>query len=621
LPVELTMINALPTHVNPHLMQAVDDANPPYRLYFLDENTDLKSGEFWVFGERTADMVISTSPRQTHLVVTLTNGPVPNQVDVSVAKTTQTIRFKAPGEQRRLVFPLTWSMPYFQSSLYPVKIRSHTGFVPKFLPQTRMTDLRYLGCRVHFSLNPLEIGQVYLAIENPQAALPILEQVVKNQPHDIHSRYYLGLAYQQAGKPEAAISELAYCQTLLPEFQTAFPHTIYEAEDLQQQTGTIIAQADASNGKVVVSQPGTDSAGFLVYGPYVEFKPGQYQARYRMKVGKPGDTPVVQNKTALFFDVYNSKQELCLQRDSLLVEEAEYDSGEGYRDYTVNFDLVSPTTLEFRVETTGTVPVAVDRIEVYPRQPVQIYQTLAHAKSSLGMVQQAYQFLQQATAIDPWTPALQIDVLQALLRLQQWENAVQFAKRTGRFALTHTGLVTYLDPQLTSLPFDVPDVVAQFYKDVYTHFAPEYALVHQFGDQLASIGYDLGTEKLVPGGQFTIRYYWKALKSMHEDYAIFVHFAKKGKLLTPEIVAKFKRKLDRPITDLFQQDHQPVDSVYPTHTWLAQELIREQYTVTVPPEIEPGTYEIWIGVWNPFTQTRLQSDGKTKVKIGELVID
>lgn len=652
LPVELTMINAIPTHVNPHLLQVAHAEEPSYRIYFVDENaTDLSAREFWVQGERTSESVILTGEPQSHLVLTITNGPIANRVDVSVAGTTQSIRFTTPREQKYLVFPLKWSMPYFSSSLYPVKIRSHTGFVPKFIPATELTDPRYLGCRVNISLNSLEVGKAYLENGQPQKALTVIEPAVQKDPDDIQGRYYLGMAYLQAGNAEAAIKELERCKTLLPDFRktvlsenfsgidilkaslpiervtesdlASFLHPltrVYEAENLLQKTGNVVAQPNASNRKVVRFNPAKDSPGFIVYGPYTEFPAGQYQARYRMKIRKPSEDLSGKSGVALFFDVYNPQYGV-LQKDNILIQEAEYEQPDEYREYTLNFELGHLAKLEFRVETTGQAQIIVDKIEVYPLLPLQIYQGLARAKSSIGAYEDAYQDLQQILEVDPWTLELQIDFLQVLLKSEQWETALQFIKSSGRFSEAHTGIVTYLDPQISNLSFDLPESLARFYNKVYTRFSPEIELPHNFGEKLVLIGSDIKADNLGPGGQFSITYYWKSLTPVHENYAIFVHFTKKGKIFDPETISKIKRKLRRPITDMFQQDHQPLHGAYPTSKWIANERIREQYNVTVPPEIEPGTYEIWIGVWNPFTKTRLKTDaGKTKVKIGEIHI-
>jgi hypothetical protein len=84
------------------------------------------------------------------------------------------------------------------------------------------------------------------------------------------------------------------------------------------------------------------------------------------------------------------------------------------------------------------------------------------------------------------------------------------------------------------------------------------------------------------------------------------------------VLAKIQRAVGIPVTTMFQHDHQPLHGTYPTSRWFAGELIREQYELTVPPNLEPGIYTIWIGLWNPLTHERLQSREHTKIQIGEL---
>jgi len=107
---------------------------------------------------------------------------------------------------------------------------------------------------------------------------------------------------------------------------------------------------------------------------------------------------------------------------------------------------------------------------------------------------------------------------------------------------------------------------------------------------------------------------------MEADYAFFVHFIKEGEWLVSETTSKIKRRLGFPVRQMFQQDHEPLNGAYPTSVWIPGELVRERYDVIVPPELEPGTYTIWIGVWNPLTKKRLHSGDANKIKIGEITI-
>ena len=559
LPVELTLIDTLPTNVNHHLMRMMHEVDPPFRLYFVDEYAaDISSRGFWVQGKRTAEMVVRTYEPQDHLVVAVTNGPIGNQVDVTVAGQTQSIRFQAPRETKQLVFPLQWSMPYFDSSLYPVKIRSHTGYVPRFTAGTASNDQRFLGCRVRLSLNPLDIGQAYLANDQPGEASAILEALVKKQPENIQARYYLALAYQQTGKLEAAAQELEHCNHLLPNFRQTIlqqcetqgttctselvktdPHPQdmqehiadflqpitrrYEAEQLSRKTGNISRQDAASNGKVVVFDPAKNPPEYLVYGQYATYPPGLYQARFRIQSQKSYDDRAQPLGTAFFIEVYN-KDLGILEREGIFLENRQKTQPAEFREYTLNFDLAYSATLEFRVETTGYARVAVDKIDVYPRLPQQIYRAVAQVKLSNGAYDDALSDLEQLLIIDPWSPSLQIDALKAELDAQKWENALEIITKHQDLSNMRTGIA--------SVVVDAEQIVNPRLRDylerLYAHFVPQIPCEHIFDQTLALIGYDLAPTTTTAGDRFRIQYFWKALRPVDEDYTVFVHFKRKG---------------------------------------------------------------------------------------------
>ena len=654
LPVELTLIDTIPTNVNHHLMQTADQSEPPYRVYFVDENiSDLSPYDFWVKGEDSAEMVLRTEQPQQHLVIRLTNGPIPNQVDVSVAKQRQSIRLDLPGEQRQLIFPLEWSMPYFRSHLYPLTIRSHTGFVPKFTPNSPLQDTRYLGCRVSFALDSLAVARAYLEHGEPQEAIRILEPETRTDPKNIRTRYYLGHAYQQAGMLEASLEQFEQGQRLLPVFQDTFRasctsldkactflasptlekqapiadfstwlHSItrrFEAEDSRRTTGKVIESEGASQGKAVLFIPGQHPPARLVYGQDAKLPAGHYQAKYLVKVDNTSSTTIPSGAVACYTDIYHRKRGVLVQ-DTIFVADSTYSQSEGYREYTLNFEITRPLTLEFRVRTTGSAAVEVDWIDVYPRLPLQLYQALSASKQLQGDHEDLLHDLQETFDVDPWSSDLQRQLLETLLQTGQWEQALALSKNSGKFSDMHTGFATYLLESISKISKTqvLPESVVQFSQNLSAKFLPEISSYHAFEDKLALLGYSLSTDTIAPGAHFTIGYYWKSLDRLEKNYTIFVHFTKQGKRL-PEPFAKIARKFTS-TADMFQQDHEPLNGRYPTSHWIPHELIHEQYDVPVPANLEPGRYEIWLGVWNPFTGTRLESNGNRKVKIGTLDI-
>ena len=80
---------------------------------------------------------------------------------------------------------------------------------------------------------------------------------------------------------------------------------------------------------------------------------------------------------------------------------------------------------------------------------------------------------------------------------------------------------------------------------------------------------------------------WHALKRMPESYKVFAHLRRAG---TDEIVS--------------QVDAIPRNWTYPTDWWEANEFITD--TLSIPlNDIEPGQYELWLGLYDDETGERL----------------
>jgi hypothetical protein len=325
--------------------------------------------------------------------------------------------------------------------------------------------------------------------------------------------------------------------------------------------------------------------------------------------------------TALFLDVYSQKYSMPLVRQTIAAEIREKPTIQDYREYTLPFTLDHPTSVEFRVETTGYAHVLVDKIDVQPQLPARLHHALASVYLQQNNYEAAYEYLTKALKDDVDNSTLHMKFLTTLLALERWEEAHQFLTEHGFLSNYHTGLITFLDPERVGNT--LPESLQQIYATNLPAFVPEYPVEAQFADKLSLLGYDLQGERIAPGGEISVSYYWKALEAMDEDYVIFVHFIRREhSMLDPETVTRLKRKFGRPITDWFQQDHEPLSGAYPTSQWIPGELVREDYIVAIPPGIEPGEYEIWLGVWNPLTETRLSTaHEKNKVRIGTFWID
>lgn len=666
LPVELTLLNTLPTNVNSRLTQSDPPGEKPlHRFYYFDENiVEQTSREFYVRGKRQADAALRLFQPQPYLTMNVMNGPLANQVEVSVAGQTQTIDFAAALQTKQLVFPLKDAVPFFKSLVYPISIRSTTGFVPKFTAGTGLNSPRYLGCLAQMSFDPFDAASAFVAQDKANDAIPLLESVLQQSPDHIRARALLATAYLQAGRWEEAAARFQECAAQMPQFAVSFQNAVeklnapkrgktpekqsddqsgladygaelsketnpaedhsarsyfkteisgttlglrFEAENMSRGTGDTEADAAASNGSVAEFRADKDPAGFLVYGPEITLPAGTYQVKFR--ASSTPKTAMTQAFPPLAFtlDVYSKRHGVLIKRGV----PADTAAPPRFRDYTLDVTLFSPDTLEFRVETTGMAFVNVDTVEVYPRLPLDALQGMAETAAQLGKTDAAIEYWRQTLAIDSGSPAAQSAYLRLLFAQKQWDEARQFISEHADFSEFHTGLLS--DLLETS---DAPDALTT----LIPHFAPQTPAQIAFGDALEFSGHTLSSDALKPGDTLRVEYFWKGLRRMEEDYTIFAHVIRKGTLFTSERAFKLKRKFGI-APGMFQHDHRPLDGTYPTTAWQPHERVRDLYAAPIPSDMRPGAYDIWIGVWNPLTKERLKTaDGAERIRIGEIVI-
>lgn len=112
-----------------------------------------------------------------------------------------------------------------------------------------------------------------------------------------------------------------------------------------------------------------------------------------------------------------------------------------------------------------------------------------------------------------------------------------------------------------------------------------HPITYIFDDKIAFLGYDMTPETVSLGQKYHITYYWKSLAPVKKDYTSFVHITdERGKIK-------------------FQQDH---DLPLKTSRWKAGDVIAEKYDVTVPENIDEGTYMIRFGLYDASSGERMQ---------------
>lgn len=123
-----------------------------------------------------------------------------------------------------------------------------------------------------------------------------------------------------------------------------------------------------------------------------------------------------------------------------------------------------------------------------------------------------------------------------------------------------------------------------------------------FGAQIGLVGYEI-TENETEG-QLELTLYWQASRTPSEDYKVFVHLS----------------QLDENIVS--QRDSVPDNGARPTTGWLPGEFIIDRYNLQAP----PGEYRLWVGMYDPLTQSRLPISGPVessaeRLLLTEIVVD
>ncbi len=101
------------------------------------------------------------------------------------------------------------------------------------------------------------------------------------------------------------------------------------------------------------------------------------------------------------------------------------------------------------------------------------------------------------------------------------------------------------------------------------------------------LGYDLPQTEVAPGGVITLTLYWRCELPLDASYTVFTH------LLDPDELVRG------------QVDSPPQGGAAPTTTWLAGEIIVDEYRIPVDGDALAGSYRIEVGMYDPATIVRL----------------
>ena len=172
-----------------------------------------------------------------------------------------------------------------------------------------------------------------------------------------------------------------------------------------------------------------------------------------------------------------------------------------------------------------------------------------------------------------------------------WRFLVPAASPSGDFVLR----LDLLDVNGNSLEqgVDLTTVTVHAPERTFDPPSPRYPLDSSLlgradtGPLTALLGYDLSSEILSPGRTLQVTLYWQAQATAETSYTAFVHL------------------LDATERVLTQRDQVPVGGARPTTGWIAGEIIRDTYELTLPDDLPSGAYRLEVGLYDAATTDRL----------------
>ena len=130
---------------------------------------------------------------------------------------------------------------------------------------------------------------------------------------------------------------------------------------------------------------------------------------------------------------------------------------------------------------------------------------------------------------------------------------------------------------------------------------PELAPGWRFTEPIALTAYGLSPYTHAPGEDFDLALYWRASGHIGGNYQTFTHLlAPDGKMVGGS-------------------DHIAGADNYPTSLWTEGALIRNTFTLRVPPDAPPGKYTLEVGLYDSRGRLKL-ADGTDRILLTEVVV-
>lgn len=109
----------------------------------------------------------------------------------------------------------------------------------------------------------------------------------------------------------------------------------------------------------------------------------------------------------------------------------------------------------------------------------------------------------------------------------------------------------------------------------------------RLGEEIALLGHDALPRNGRPGETLVFHLYWRAERRPAADYKVFVHLAAPDERI------------------LAQHDGVPKLWAHPTSAWQAGEIVADRIILSLPEEVAPGRYRLWLGLYRESDGARL----------------
>lgn len=127
--------------------------------------------------------------------------------------------------------------------------------------------------------------------------------------------------------------------------------------------------------------------------------------------------------------------------------------------------------------------------------------------------------------------------------------------------------------------------------------APEEPLDVTFDERVRLVGYDLETRSTRSGTSMPLTLHWHVMGELERDYTVFAHL------------------VDDQERIVGQGDAPPLDNDYPTSFWGVGENLVDEHLLDVEEDTAPGSYRLFVGLYDPTTGQRLPpSDSEGNLK-------